>query len=230
MTLDELFEAIDNLAPDSNGCKIWKGRLAWGYGVAPVDNDKGYEWVHRASLARKLGREIKPKHMACHTCDVPACVNPDHLWEGTQTDNMQDMVKKGRWVKGELTCEELDLRNKKVSESHIKSGKRKAFCATLEGKAQLSKNGHTSNTPENQKKRVEGFIKTLRQMTPEERKIKWGPSGKKNVGRKRPDLSERNRITAEEKRQKGIRAWNAGTSNLIIAFANTIRYVKYWGA
>lgn len=64
-------------------------------------------YEHRRVLEEKLGRPLKPGHFACHTCDNPPCVNADHLFEGTQTDNMRDAVRKGRhsggrWLGGEL--------------------------------------------------------------------------------------------------------------------------------
>jgi hypothetical protein len=48
-----------------------------------------------------------------HTCDIPACFRPDHLFLGTQADNMQDMHRKGRWVK---------TGNQHTGKTHCKNG------------------------------------------------------------------------------------------------------------
>lgn len=52
--------------------------------------------VHRLALEAKLGRQLASVMYACHSCDRPTCINPDHLWEGSQADNMADAVQKSR--------------------------------------------------------------------------------------------------------------------------------------
>jgi hypothetical protein len=50
--------------------------------------------AHRISY--ELFKGVKLKHFGCHHCDVPACINPDHIFDGTAADNMKDAKSKGR--------------------------------------------------------------------------------------------------------------------------------------
>ena len=50
----------------------------------------------RVFLSIKLGRELFSGHCACHHCDMPRCINPDHLFEGTYKENTADAREKGR--------------------------------------------------------------------------------------------------------------------------------------
>ena len=52
--------------------------------------------AHVFALELKLGRRLDPGMEACHTCDNEPCCNPDHLYEGTHAQNMQDMAAAGR--------------------------------------------------------------------------------------------------------------------------------------
>jgi hypothetical protein len=40
--------------------------------------------------------EAQPGDVACHHCDEPACVNPEHIYRGTRKSNMEDKVRRGR--------------------------------------------------------------------------------------------------------------------------------------
>jgi DNA invertase Pin-like site-specific DNA recombinase len=79
-----------------SGCIIFQGaKDGAGYGRYVTKEGK-QATVTRAVLAQKLGYKIPTYMDACHTCDNPSCINPEHLWAGTRTQNLLDASKKGR--------------------------------------------------------------------------------------------------------------------------------------
>lgn len=77
-----------------SGCWEWTGwKNPKGYGRISVDGVN--RSVHRVSY-EKFREHPVTGMLVCHTCDKPACWNPDHLFLGTHADNMDDMVRKGR--------------------------------------------------------------------------------------------------------------------------------------
>jgi hypothetical protein len=78
----------------STGCWLWKGFVhKTGYGMTSYRGQNSR--VHRVMWLAAKG-PIPPKMDVCHRCDVRHCCNPDHLWLGTRSQNLQDMVDKGR--------------------------------------------------------------------------------------------------------------------------------------
>lgn len=91
--IDKFFDK--HVLPEPNsGCWLWDGSL----------NSDGYGNVRRNKVTQKAHRYVFEKTYGtlanglcvCHKCDVPNCVNPDHLFAGTHTDNMRDRAKKGK--------------------------------------------------------------------------------------------------------------------------------------
>lgn len=87
-------DAFAHYTPKRDGCWPWQGNT----------NELGYGTLHhrdRSQLAHRLSWElhhgsIPAGMLVCHHCDNPPCVNPAHLFVGTNRDNVDDMHRKGR--------------------------------------------------------------------------------------------------------------------------------------
>lgn len=92
----EILAEADRLSYDESGCRLWHRRLSnLGYGIAHL-NGHGAIGVHVLVLERKLGRKLLPGMKSLHTCDAPNCCAEEHVYEGTQADNVRDMMERGR--------------------------------------------------------------------------------------------------------------------------------------
>lgn len=94
MTLKERLAASSK--SDASGCILWQQFLKRGYGQIRVGGRTGRTArVHR--VAWELANGPIPAGMSVlHRCDVRNCINPEHLFLGTQADNVADMVAKQR--------------------------------------------------------------------------------------------------------------------------------------
>lgn len=82
-----------------SGCWEWANKCARnGYGSARWGGK--YWTAHRAAWTAAKG-EIPDGLRVLHSCDNRKCINPNHLFLGTQLDNMRDAAVKGRLPKGD---------------------------------------------------------------------------------------------------------------------------------
>ena len=94
-TIRERLERMTERVPWS-GCWIFTGTLCKGYGLIREDApSRSMPYAHRVAYELTHG-PIPPGLCVLHRCDVPCCVNPDHLWIGDSGDNIRDAIAKGR--------------------------------------------------------------------------------------------------------------------------------------
>lgn len=100
-------------AHNGTACWVWMGKVIWSNGTHgrakspyPVMTmryksgpRKGKVYnarVHRVVLREFKGPRMKPRCVGMHLCNNTLCVNPDHLWSGSQKKNVRQCVKEGR--------------------------------------------------------------------------------------------------------------------------------------
>lgn len=118
---DEQFNARfwSKIRPVDGGCWEWDAhRNNRGYGQFTVRKGVFYT-AHVVSYALTHG-PIPAGMSICHRCDNPPCVRPDHLFIGTQSDNMLDMFAKGRAAR---SCG-IDRYNAVLSEEDVRAIRR----------------------------------------------------------------------------------------------------------
>lgn len=96
------------------GCWLWKGYINIETGYGHFRAPEGVMPAQRFSLELSLGEELGDRD-ACHDCDNPPCVRPEHLFPGTRSENVMDAYAKGRWCgnrKIERAISAADLRRR----------------------------------------------------------------------------------------------------------------------
>ncbi len=114
MTVEEMFERAEaSMLVECMGkpCRIWTGATSKG-GYPKAHIGERYVGVHRLALESRIGRALRRTELACHRCDVPACIEPAHLYVGTPADNQRDRRRRGTANPGlcRVTLTKADVR------------------------------------------------------------------------------------------------------------------------
>jgi len=116
-TVKRFFDKIEI----TESCWNWKAsKRNKGYGAFVWADESGkiiQGRAHRFSYEYHIGK-IPNKIFVLHKCDNPKCVNPSHLFLGTNKDNVTDMMKKGRHWNGQLSKPILEYKYKRATAHH----------------------------------------------------------------------------------------------------------------
>jgi NUMOD4 motif/HNH endonuclease len=100
LPFNDLISRIEAILMDNHtrepmsGCWLWTGEVnGAGYGYFNLFNKR---WISSRASYHALVDPVPDELVVCHHCDMPSCINPQHLFLGTHKDNSQDMLKKGR--------------------------------------------------------------------------------------------------------------------------------------
>jgi hypothetical protein len=118
---DMIYNTIKKKIRRSKGCWLWTGGVSsTGYGLIRI-GAKRYK-VHR--LMYQVAQYDDPgKLLVRHTCDNRLCCNPQHLILGTHTDNINDMVTRGRHKCGRIKGGvKVSIQDKEMIKFHRQSG------------------------------------------------------------------------------------------------------------
>jgi len=101
MTFEEFIEFGRISVVDD--CWVWN-RAIMGKGYGHLSRNGKWVRAHRLSYMLWHNCVLKPSQKVLHNCDNPPCVNPEHLFLGTQGDNNRDMASKGRHWNQKTHC------------------------------------------------------------------------------------------------------------------------------
>lgn len=116
------FKKVKMVGHRGDKCWIWNGGIsANGCGMIGIVIGSNKKIIKSSQLSWMLFKGAIPAGKGyhgtcvCHRCDNPLCVNPDHLFLGSQKDNLQDCSKKGRTRRGILSFKNVkEIRNSYV--------------------------------------------------------------------------------------------------------------------
>jgi len=98
--MSRLGKFLNFIQETDSGCWNWSGhkdKAGYGYFWNGQTNQLAHRWMYEYTSQQNIPDNI----VICHSCDNPSCVNPMHLFHGTQKDNIQDSVLKKRKIVGE---------------------------------------------------------------------------------------------------------------------------------